>query len=447
MNNLPDNLHFSLPYTDFSQAQTLHNAVLNSPQMQQHPSSMHNPHLQDSPFSGLSSPYQSFPMLQAATTMQPPQLHQPTVDVTKDVKAKNRPKPRPPVENVPEPTRVTRPPNAFLLFNKEMRKQLKDQNPTMKVAEISKEIGSRWKCLGQTEKSRYVAEAERLKDDQRSLHPNAMYIRRSKAELVKAGHYTRPKMKNRPAFVDQSSNIVPTGNYLPEQSSAPALPRSTRSPRKRQRRDKNSATPKHPLSAYMWYLTEVRPSTMRAYPGSTVGQISKLCADQWNAMTESEQMPWKTKAHADKERYAREMQVYAAQIDHPMGRGTRQKYRSAAAASAAASAAAATTNSAANTPKTPSSVGSSGTMGIVGSNPEMINSVDSSGNVRPGTLNPSMSTNTSMSDSALQSSLQSTLQSTLQSRFDPNSVLCGSLPRMHLSSNILEEADQYVNTE
>ncbi|KAL0093079.1 high mobility group box domain-containing protein, partial [Phycomyces blakesleeanus] len=286
--NLPDNLHFGLPYADFSQAQNLHNAVLNSPQMQQHPSSIHTSHLQDSHFSGLSSPYQSFPILQSAAAMQPPQLHQPTVDVTKDT--------------LPEPTRVTRPPNAFLLFNKEMRKQLKDQNPTMKVAEISKEIGGRWKCLNQVDKDRYVAEAERLKDHQRALNPNAMYIRRSKAELVKAGHYTRPKMKNRQ-----------TGF----------------------RRDKNSSTPKHPLSAYMWYLTEVRPDTMRAYPGSTVGQISKLCADRWNTMSETEQMPWKTKAHADKERYAREMQVYAAQVDHPMGRGTRQKYRSAAAASAA----------------------------------------------------------------------------------------------------------------
>ncbi|OAD76515.1 hypothetical protein PHYBLDRAFT_122760, partial [Phycomyces blakesleeanus NRRL 1555(-)] len=173
MNNLPDNLHFGLPYADFSQAQNLHNAVLNSPQMQQHPSSIHTSHLQDSHFSGLSSPYQSFPILQSAAAMQPPQLHQPTVDVTKDVKTKHRPKPRPPVETLPEPTRVTRPPNAFLLFNKEMRKQLKDQNPTMKVAEISKEIGGRWKCLNQVDKDRYVAEAERLKDHQRALNPNA----------------------------------------------------------------------------------------------------------------------------------------------------------------------------------------------------------------------------------------------------------------------------------
>ncbi|KAI9492341.1 high mobility group box domain-containing protein, partial [Zychaea mexicana] len=200
------------------------------------------------------------------------------------------------------PIRVTRPPNAFLLFNKEMRKQLKDSNPTMKVAEISKEIGERWKNLSLDEKNRYVGQANSIKETQRALHPNSMYIRRSKAELAKAGHYAKIKRKAAAAAAAAAAN---------------------------------PAAPKHPLSAYMWYLTEVRPETMQTYPGSTVGQISKLCAERWNTMTETERLPWHTKAQADKARYAREMQIYASQHDHPMGRGTRQKYRAAAAAAAA----------------------------------------------------------------------------------------------------------------
>lgn len=132
-----------------------------------------------------------------------------------------------------------------------------------------------------------------------------MYIRRSRAELLKAGHFSK------------SSSDQPTELHLK---------------RKRPKRDKNTTTPKHPLSAYMWYLTEVRPDAMRQYPGSNVGQISKLCADRWNVMSEEARSPWKTKAQVDKDRYAREMQIYAIQNDHALGRGTRQKYRSAAAA-------------------------------------------------------------------------------------------------------------------
>lgn len=141
-----------------------------------------------------------------------------------------------------------------------------------------------------------------------------MYIRRSRAELVKAGHFTKRS---------QSNSVEETDTF---QST------SSQPKRKKPKRDKNSMIPKHPLSAYMWYLTEVRPETMRNFPGSNVGQISKLCAERWNSMSEEARSPWKSKAEMDKERYAREMQIYALQNDHHLGRGTRQKYRTAAAA-------------------------------------------------------------------------------------------------------------------
>lgn len=131
-----------------------------------------------------------------------------------------------------------------------------------------------------------------------------MYIRRSRAELVKAGHFNKHSL------------TTPTT--------------TTTTTKKRNKRERNSTIPKHPLSAYMWYLTEVRPETMRNFPGSNVGQISKLCAERWKTMTEEQRLPWNTKASVDKERYAREMQIYAIQNDHHLGRGTRQKYRSAA---------------------------------------------------------------------------------------------------------------------
>ncbi|CAO3638281.1 unnamed protein product [Cunninghamella blakesleeana] len=78
----------------------------------------------------------------------------------------------------------------------------------------------------------------------------------------------------------------------------------------------------------MWFLTGVRPKTRQLHPKLTVGEISKLCADQWKTMTEDEKLPWVEKATNDKTRYAREMFFYANQNTHPLGRGTRQKYRS-----------------------------------------------------------------------------------------------------------------------
>ncbi|KAG0174387.1 Non-histone chromosomal protein 6 [Apophysomyces sp. BC1034] len=362
--------------------------------------------------------------------MQPPQLHQPTVDMTKDMsqtnKSKTVSKNRPRNDTTPAPIRVIRPPNAFLLFNKELRKRLKDQNPTMKVAEISKEIGERWKNLSQTDKDYFVNEANKIKETQRAMHPNSMYIRRSKAELTKAGHYSKSKKKNG-SQMDRVDNPLFAENGSVQILNIPESSLSAQSPsRKKHRRDKNPGAPKHPLSAYMWYLTEVRPETMRTYPGSTVGQISKLCADRWNTMSEVERMPWKTKAQADKARYAREMQVYAAHNDHPMGRGTRQKYRSAAAAAAAAAAAMMSTSSA--------------------SNQECLlaNEGQQQQEKKRESLNPS---NTSFSAPASPSSILCTsLPETVHDSMNPSTLLQSlptSLPSTLHNTN---DTDQYVNT-
>jgi hypothetical protein len=43
--------------------------------------------------------------------------------------------------------KLKRPPNAYLLFNRDMRRKLLEQSPKMTVGEISKEIGYWWKEL------------------------------------------------------------------------------------------------------------------------------------------------------------------------------------------------------------------------------------------------------------------------------------------------------------
>ncbi|KAK9719622.1 High mobility group, variant 2 [Basidiobolus ranarum] len=50
-------------------------------------------------------------------------------------------------------SKLKRPMNAYLIFNKEMRHRLLETNPNMSVAEISKEIGDRWKSLSEVRSS------------------------------------------------------------------------------------------------------------------------------------------------------------------------------------------------------------------------------------------------------------------------------------------------------
>lgn len=133
---LQDNLDYNTIQqytTTLTQAQLLNSTSMQSnnkqPQQEQQ--------LQDSSFMS----YQSFPLLR----MTPPQLHQPTI--AKEPSTFTSLEDSNINERAGTPIRITRPPNAYLLFNKEMRKTLKESNPSMKVGDISKEIGLRWKTM------------------------------------------------------------------------------------------------------------------------------------------------------------------------------------------------------------------------------------------------------------------------------------------------------------
>lgn len=85
----------------------------------------------------------NYPTLSLLRMTAPPQLHQPTIASPSSSSSSSG------KEDCNTPIRVTRPPNAYLLFNKKMRRILKDQDPTMNVGEISKQIADRWKRMTQ----------------------------------------------------------------------------------------------------------------------------------------------------------------------------------------------------------------------------------------------------------------------------------------------------------
>ncbi|ORX97429.1 HMG-box [Basidiobolus meristosporus CBS 931.73] len=183
-------------------------------------------------------------------------------------------------------SKLKRPMNAYLIFNKEMRHRLLETNPNMSVAEISKEIGDRWKGLSEDERNKYFTEAQSLKKDFLATNPDFVYTRRSKAE-IEAG---------RKRGLEDDEDSTPT-----------------RDPRgRKKKKQKNPTAPKHPMSGFLFYLSAVRPQVAEQYPGSTVGPISKIIAHQWNSMSPEDRAPWEQKATEDKARYAREMEEYLA---------------------------------------------------------------------------------------------------------------------------------------
>ncbi|KAL1917755.1 uncharacterized protein VTP21DRAFT_3589 [Calcarisporiella thermophila] len=173
---------------------------------------------------------------------------------------------------------IKRPMNAYLIFNRDMRPKLLEENPSMSVSELSREISNRWHNLDKKEKEYYLNKARALKEDFQAEHPYFSYRKRKSDGFREGGE---------------------------EDDGYPMKP-----PTRRAKKDPEA--PKHPMSAFLFYLSAVRPEAAAEYPGSTVGAISKIISERWKVMTAEEKEPWERKSREDKERYARELQEYHA---------------------------------------------------------------------------------------------------------------------------------------
>ncbi|KAF7728738.1 hypothetical protein EC973_005575 [Apophysomyces ossiformis] len=212
-------------------------------------------------------------------------------------------------EKPPQQERIKRPPNAYLLFNRDMRRKLLQISPKMTVAEISKEIGDRWKVLPMEQRQEYIHEAMLLKQDHLRNHPDFIYTRRSKAELAEARRLSKAGRKRK----NKDSNTVMLKALDASKKRPKSTPDGPRDPRgRKKKRHRHPTAPKHPMSGFLFFLAAVRPQVARHFPGSTVGPISKAIASQWREMSDEERIPWLQKAELDKARYAREMQAYTA---------------------------------------------------------------------------------------------------------------------------------------
>ncbi|KAI8983604.1 high mobility group box domain-containing protein, partial [Pilobolus umbonatus] len=179
------------------------------------------------------------------------------------------------------PEKVKRPPNAYLLFNRDMRRQLHDVNQGLSSGEISKSISRRWKQLSKEEKEGYIKEEARLKQENNLIYSCFIYNRRSKAEMEEAGLLKKLQQKSSSGY--QGAKKI------------------------QKKKEADDSLPKHPMSAYLHFAKEMRPVMKKKYPQARLVEISKLIGSEWRSMESNALQMWVDVANQDKARYAREM--------------------------------------------------------------------------------------------------------------------------------------------
>jgi HMG (high mobility group) box len=188
-------------------------------------------------------------------------------------------------ENAPKKTK-----SAYMFFCADKRVGVKEANPAMKMTDIAKELGSKWKLLSDAKKQKYTELS--MTDKLRYLKEMETYDRPSDEELM------RQKVNQKKRRGDNENKL----------------------------KDENA--PKRPKSSFIIFSAKRRPEIKAEHPEMKITEISKLIGSQWKECSDKKKEKYAALALKDKARYEDDMKGYIRPSDQElMGQKVNQKKR------------------------------------------------------------------------------------------------------------------------
>jgi len=199
---------------------------------------------------------------------------------------------------------MKQPPNAFLIFNRSIRPKIRDEFPDASISEISRRVSEAWKNLSEEEKDKYYVEAKNLRKEFTN------FKRLTKDTKGKDLNMNTFLPISQPSNGSSTSNSASNMNYVfPPAMGIPPFAMSP-IPKRRLRTPKDPTQPKHPSSAFIFFLREVRPQFAANNPKSDLGSISKMISAAWKKLSADEKAKYIQLSEEDKKRYTIEMEMW-----------------------------------------------------------------------------------------------------------------------------------------
>ena len=115
------------------------------------------------------------------------------------------------------PDHIKRPMNAFMVWSKERRKELAQENPRMHNSELSKKLGAEWKNLSDGDKRPYIDEAKKIREMHMVEFPDYRYRpRRKPKNPFKSGRMTAGSAYSLTSIPSSSTTTVTPNQDSPQ---------------------------------------------------------------------------------------------------------------------------------------------------------------------------------------------------------------------------------------